>query len=491
MTPDDGFDRLLSSWFRTEASEQQPAGFHAAAMTLAGRARQRPRWMVAVSPGRPLMGADVRMSRRRTAVLLAGLALLLAALAAVVGGSPKVSPQVLPLSRNGSIAYGVEHAGAENQPAGPVHLIDADGTNDRVIGDGRCPTFSPDGTQLVRWTGPHPQEPSGQGTLMITAADGGAQRIITKVAEGPIALSPDGTQVAWLRPTSELSFDAPDGSSYGFEVYELWVSPLSGAPGSRLVATTLSPGQPFWSPDGRSIAFASMTPATFTSDQVTQFTSDQGTYVGTYRSAIYVMDATGGEPRVLTTRPGWDDSMAWSPDGKSVAYAGVPDVALAASSLAPGPSSTDTYSAAPAGLDGPMDLFVIAADGSTETDITPASEGAATRIWVRDLRWAPDGARLAWLEYQRTLAVQVVQPGTAGTVVRSPGVDGYTWSPDGRQIAAYSTVYTFLGTDPQGRELQEVQTTIRTIPQPDGTPWSFTFHGSPSCAPSWQALPGR
>ena len=215
------------------------------------------------------------MSRRQTAVLLAGLALLLAALAAVVGGSPKVSPQVLPLSRNGSIAYGVEHAGAENQPAGPVHLIDADGTNDRVIGDGRCPTFSPDGTQLVRWTGPHPQEPSGQGTLMITAADGGAQRIITKVAEGPIALSPDGTQVAWLRPTSELSFDAPDGSSYGFEVYELWVSPLSGAPGSRLVATTLSPGQPFWSPDGRSIAFASMTPATFTSDQVTQFTSDQ------------------------------------------------------------------------------------------------------------------------------------------------------------------------------------------------------------------------
>ena len=296
MTPDDGFDRLLSSWLRTEASEQQPAGFHAAAMTLAGRARQRPRWMVAVSPGRPLIGADVRMSRRQTAVLLAGLALLLAALAAVVGGSPKVSPQVLPLSRNGSIAYGVEHAGAENQPAGPVHLIDADGTNDRVIGDGRCPTFSPDGTQLVRWTGPHPQEPSGQGTLMITAADGGAQRIITKVAEGPIALSPDGTQVAWLRPTSELSFDAPDGSSYGFEVYELWVSPLSGAPGSRLVATTLSPGQPFWSPDGRSIAFASMTPATFTSDQVTQFTSDQGTYVGTYRSAIYVMDAAGGEP---------------------------------------------------------------------------------------------------------------------------------------------------------------------------------------------------
>lgn len=80
---------------------------------------------------------------------------------------------------------------------------------------------------------------------------------------------------------------------------DLWDVPRSGGDARRL---TVSPGRetdPFYSPDGKWIAFA-------------------GQYDG--NTDVYVMPAEGGVPKRLTFFPGEDTAAGWSPDGKSVLF---------------------------------------------------------------------------------------------------------------------------------------------------------------------------
>ena len=428
MTTDDGFDLLLTDWLRAEASEQEPPGFHSGVVALAGHARQRPRWMRAVGISVPVQRSGAQVSGRRMAVLLVVLALLVGLLAAVLGGAPRVAP----LARNGSIVF----AGGASGP-GPVHLVSADGASDVVIGEGRCPTFSADGSVLARWTGTSSRPSSVQaGTVTLTAPDGGTPRTLTGVMENPydhsLALSPDGTQLAWLRPTG-TTWDS---------TRELWVSPVSGGTGRSIGPATLPSGvlyHPSWSPDGRWVAVL---------------------LHDTYRTAIYVVDVQGGDGHVVTTRPGpaGVNDMAWSPDGRSIAFVGVPDEAM------PPPPIT-SGSQAPA-----MDLFVVGVDGHGERNLTRSPEDESTP------RWAPDGRRLAFLKDYATLEILDTESDGDPVPVDATGTDGFTWSPDGTQILAYSAAST------------TASTTIRSIPLNDRTSWSVHNPGSLTCDPSWQAV---
>jgi tricorn protease len=93
---------------------------------------------------------------------------------------------------------------------------------------------------------------------------------------------------------------------------DLWLVERAGGEARRLTAGAGIEARPYFSPDGRSIAFT-------------------GQYDG--NTDVYVVDARGGTPRRLTFHPGPDFTVGWSPDGKRVLFrsqraTGVDDIHL-------------------------------------------------------------------------------------------------------------------------------------------------------------------
>jgi tricorn protease len=106
----------------------------------------------------------------------------------------------------------------------------------------------------------------------------------------PVVISAQGTLL--------LRQPAVSNQSIAF-VYanDLWVVNRDGGEARRL---TSSPGietNPYFSPDGKLIAFT-------------------GNYSG--NSDVYIINAGGGEPRRLTWHPGYDRACGWTADGKEV-----------------------------------------------------------------------------------------------------------------------------------------------------------------------------
>lgn len=132
---------------------------------------------------------------------------------------------------------------------------------------------------------------------------------------------------------------------------------------------------------------------------------------------LVVRALAGGEPRRLTTHPGYDNFPSWSPDGTRIAF-------LSSRHVEGRPSIWDSRLA---------HLYTMAADGTAVRDLTP---GFATVI-NQVPQWAPDGQRLAFVargaEHRRTLYTVRAD----GTELRRIGLaaSGPSWSPDGRRLA--------------------------------------------------------
>ena len=106
-------------------------------------------------------------------------------------------------------------------------------------------------------------------------------------AEG-VSFSSDGQWVAYV------SF--PEGT--------LWRSKLDGSERLQLTFSLLQAFQPYWSPDGKSIAFMGQE------------------YGKTWQ--IYVVPAEGGSPRMLSPSDRNHADPSWSPDGLSLAFGALP-----------------------------------------------------------------------------------------------------------------------------------------------------------------------
>jgi Tol biopolymer transport system component len=354
------------------------------------------------------------------------------------------------LGRNGVIAYSVEdHSGISIGERRHARLMNADGTDDRPLGAGLCPAFSADGNALA-----YVSTATGSAELVVTSAEGSRPQELPGVAVSTIdptyALSPDGTKIAWLKAD-------PDGSPV-----ELWVNPVSGAPGVQIPAAPAldeSIGSPVWSPDGREIAFA-------------HWMTVDGADTGTIHASIAIVAADGSNRRDLPTSHGTDRTgITWSPDGRSLAYAGRPD------SL-PLPSASD-------GSDPALDVFVVDATGTGERNITnsPADESGPA--------WSPDGAHLAFQTSEdggivfATSAVRMNGSVASGPLIAGPASDGFAWSPDGARLLLVQTEVTDTASDPQ-----TVQSTIRTVDaefrQVPVTALRVDF--PIRCIPSWQRI---
>jgi Tol biopolymer transport system component len=224
---------------------------------------------------------------------------------------------------------------------------------------------------------------------------------------------------------------SPDGQRIVFtairgELNDIAIIPVSGGEAIFLTNNGRS-FQPTWSPDGSMIAFNSW--------------DTNGNY------DIFVMLASGGEPRMMTTGPGAKSEPAWSPDGKQIAFGGNDDgqrdwgiwvlpaeggearllTQHTADEWHPRWSADGEwiYYSTNRSIDVDIDFWRIPATGGAEEEVTHfiGDEYSAAP--------SPDGSRIAYLTDTTGLWTMDLATATRKNVVTGAGFyDGVSWSPD-------------------------------------------------------------
>ena len=232
----------------------------------------------------------------------------------------------------------------------------------------------------VPWAGRAPVAPQTHAELFFMKADGADQTRLTISSghsDGSPSWSPDGRAIGFVR------LDVVSGRNPMGEIYRM------NADGSGATALTRSPAwylSPLWSPDGQTIAFSL-------------------TRRDTSKWTIAVIDATGGDPRMLTDGGGNDILDSWSPDGTRLLF-----------------HSDRT---------GRPQVFVMNADGSGQTRLTNVGDnwGGA---------WSPRGDTIAFAS-SRGGRLQIYTMDSTGRgqrrLMSSTGDDWLpAWSPDGGRL---------------------------------------------------------
>jgi TolB protein len=170
---------------------------------------------------------------------------------------------------------------------------------------------------------------------------------------------------------------------------------------------------------------------------------------------LYVMNADGSGQTQLTTKPGFENYPAWSPDGSKIAFARAAEGSnydiyvmnsdgTGQTQLTSDPAQDDWPAWSPDGTriafssqrDGNSEVYVMNADGSGQTDLTnnPAADDTPA--------WSPDGTQIAFAT-SRDGNSEVYVMGSDG--VGQVNLSSHTaqdaapaWSPDGSKIAFVS-----------------------------------------------------
>lgn len=217
-----------------------------------------------------------------------------------------------------------------------LFVANVDGTNEVRVTQSQGldtePTWSPDGTQIAFTT-----HREGDADVYIMNADGSGARALTDDTGVPEpaqemmpAWSPDGTRIAFVR------------SSNGGNT--VWVQGVDAFYGQFFASSDFA-AYPAWAPDGTRIAF-----------------SVGGDIYVRPLPPVGVYDDNEATSTNLTLNVGDDLLPSWSPDGTQIAFV-----------------STRA---------GEFDVYVMAADGTNQRNLTnaPASEellGSGGQAWTR------------------------------------------------------------------------------------------------------------
>ncbi|HET8733678.1 MAG TPA: prolyl oligopeptidase family serine peptidase, partial [Anaeromyxobacteraceae bacterium] len=255
---------------------------------------------------------------------------------------------------------------------------------------------------------------------------------------GGIALSPDGTRVAWTvrqktfdpEAKAPADFDPAKASEAdlkaGWKVTtQLWVAPAERGEPRQLTFANEAPSTPVWSPDGSTLGF---------------LRKKDG------KVRIHLLPIGGGEARPLDTGALEPRAFAFAPDGKSIAFtAAVPlgDAEKKGRWASGGVVRWDREWQATA-------LHTVAIDGGAPKAVTTSS------VNVVAFDWSPDGKRFAALlsassdPYEASSRVRpaIAAVGEGGEpsitwLEEEPRSFGEIhWSPDGRYVAYDAAVGT-------------------------------------------------
>ena len=324
----------------------------------------------------------------------------------------------------------------------PRQITQAGNLNER-------PRWSPDSKQLAFIS-----DRSGSSQVWLMNPDGANARQVTNLSTeaGGVLYSPDGKNLLF---TSQVYPDCPDEACnkqrleedknskvkariYTSLLYRHW-DRWQGKQRSHLLAVPVSGGTPkdltpgasdvppfslggpddyAISPDGQEVCFA----MNANPDQATSTNSD-----------LYVVPITGGEPNRITVNPGADNSPAYSPDGKSLAFR---------TQLRPGYESdrwrlavleraTGRLQNLTEGLDRWVTGFTWSPDssklfftvedrGRQSVQMAPVTGGGARAIiaessTVDDIRFTPDGKTMVYIEHSASRPAEVFQAASGGT----------------------------------------------------------------------------
>jgi hypothetical protein len=264
--------------------------------------------------------------------------------------------------RSEKIAFAVDTT-SRGAPATLIEVVNPDGSGGRVIGRGRAPSWSPDGTRVAfsdARCGANDDRVIGCfGGLIVVDAELGS---LTRPLSGDQGFSP-----AWAPARDTIAFVGCCDAA--LEPTRLLVAGLDDSPARELVLPEVRPiRHPVWSPDGRRIAFACVV---FDPSPNEEFDDD-----------LCVVDRDGSHFERLTTDPASESDPAWSPDGRRIAFTRGAEVALL--NLGDGVVTRLTAGREPAwSPDGSMlvfagrdGLFTIRADGSNRRRLTSGAHRA-------------------------------------------------------------------------------------------------------------------
>ncbi len=208
-------------------------------------------------------------------------------------------------------------------------------------------------------------------------------------------ISPDGTQIAWVRTWID-----PAENRYRAHI---WLTDLASGDSRALTQGSGQDTLPRWSPDGRRLAYLSARPQTPAADG-----GPAGAISVLDKGAqLHLIDPLSGEDRTLTQLRGGAMAPAWSPDGTRIAFL----------------------------------TYVVAGSGLESMD-QPADEDTYTRfnrdvLVVQRVRWKSDSAGYVGDTYRQIALVAVDNPTPTLQLVTRGEYDlsAPVWSPDGRWLA--------------------------------------------------------